>query len=313
MKPGETYSVCVIGLGSMGMGSAKACIAAGLKTYGIDLRESACSALLHAGGQAAGADAGAFARQLDAVLVLVVNAEQCESVLFGEAGIAPLLRPGVPVMMSSTISPDAAKDIAERLKSHGLSMLDAPVSGGVAKAAEGRLTVMAAGPDETFDKLEPLLGAVAEKVYRIGPQIGHGAMVKIVHQLLAGVHIAAGAEAMAFAERAGIPLDLMYDVVTHSAGNSWMFENRMKHVLDEDFAPASSVDIFVKDLGLVTETGRKLTFPLPLASIAYTMFANASNGGLGKLDDSAVIGVFGGTRFSGDKITKMRGSSSTQG
>jgi putative dehydrogenase len=99
---------------------------------------------------------------------------------------------------------------------------------------------------------------------------------------------------MALAARAGIPLDLMYDVVTNAAGNSWMFENRMKHVVDGDYSPKSAVDIFVKDLGLVTETGRTLKFPLPLASTAYTMFANASNAGYGKLDDSAVIKTFAG-------------------
>lgn len=297
-----SMSVCVVGLGSMGFGAAKACIAAGLKTYGVDVRPDVCSALVKAGGQAAAADAAAFAAELDAVVILVVNAAQCETVLFGENGIAPLLRKGVPVMVSSTISPEASKGLAERLNGYGLPMLDAPVSGGPVKAAEGKMTVMAAGEAHVFERIEPVLNAVAEKVYRISNEIGMGATVKIVHQLLAGVHIAAGAEAMAFAARAGIPLDLMYDVVTHSAGNSWMFENRMKHVVDENFAPSSSVDIFVKDLGLVTETGRKLGFPLPLASIAYSMFANVSNSGLGRLDDSAVISFFGGTKFSVEKL-----------
>ena len=162
------------------------------------------------------------------------------------------------------------------------------------KAAQGRLTVMASGPLDVFERLAPFLEAVAEKVYNVSPEIGKGSLVKIVHQLLAGVHIAAGAEAMALAARAGISLDLMYDVVTHSAGNSWMFENRMKHVIEGDYSPTSTVDIFVKDLGLVTETGQKLAFPLPLASAAYAQFANASNAGWGKLDDSAVIKNFAG-------------------
>jgi L-threonate 2-dehydrogenase len=295
----EAIRVCIIGLGSMGMGTAKACIAAGLTAYGIDLRPSACAELEMAGGKAAG-DGRAFAGELDAVIVLVINAKQAEEALFGASGIAPLLAKGTPVMMSSTISPDAARHLAGRLDEYGLPMLDAPVSGGPVKAGEGRLTVMAAGPEATFDKLSPVLAAVAENVYRVGSDIGQGAMVKIVHQLLAGVHIAAGAEAMAFAARAGIPLDVMYDVVTHSAGNSWMFENRMKHVVDGDFTARSSVDIFVKDLGLVTETANKLAFPLPLASIAYTMFANASNAGWGNLDDSAVIKIFNGIQLPGD-------------
>jgi 2-hydroxy-3-oxopropionate reductase len=173
-------------------------------------------------------------------------------------------------------------------------MLDAPVSGGAAKAAAGEMTVMAAGDDATFAKLQPVLDAVAGKVYRCGKDIGQGATVKIIHQLLAGVHIAAGAEAMALAAKAGIPLDLMYDVVTHAAGNSWMFENRMKHVVDGDYTPLSMVDIFVKDLGLVTDTGKALRFPLPLASTAFNMFTETSNAGHGKEDDSAVIKIFSG-------------------
>lgn len=111
------------------------------------------------------------------------------------------------------------------------------------------MTVMAAGADATFERLQPVLDAIAGKVYRIGEAIGLGATVKIIHQLLAGVHIAAGAEAMALAARAGIPLDVMYDVVTHAAGNSWMFENRMRHVVDGDYAPKSAVDIFVRIWG----------------------------------------------------------------
>lgn len=156
------------------------------------------------------------------------------------------------------------------------------------------MTVMAAGADATFERLQPVLDAIAGKVYRIGETIGLGATVKIIHQLLAGVHIAAGAEAMALAARAGIPLDVMYDVVTHAAGNSWMFENRMRHVVDGDYAPKSAVDIFVKDLGLVADTAKELHFPLPLASTAFTMFTAASNAGYGKEDDSAVIKIFAG-------------------
>ncbi len=231
---------------------------------------------------ACGPDAAAFAGELDAVLLLVVNAAQCKAVLFGENGLAAKLRPGTGVMVSATISAADAKSIAAGLEPFGLLVLDAPVSGGAVKAAAGQMTVMASGAPAAFDRLSPVLDAVAGKVYRIGEEIGLGATVKIVHQLLAGVHIAAGAEAMALAARAGIPLDTMYEVVTNAAGNSWMFENRMKHVVDGDYTPHSAVDIFVKDLRLVAETALSLGFPLPLASTAYTMFANASNAGFGR-------------------------------
>jgi putative dehydrogenase len=290
----NSFHVCVVGLGSMGMGAARSCLAAGLKTYGADLDATARDALKAAGAEAVAGDATAFAGKLDAVLLLVVNAAQCRAVLFGENGLAARLRPGTGVMVSATISAADSQAIAAGLAQHGLLMLDAPVSGGAAKAAEGQITVMAAGPRAAFDRLRPVLDAVAGKVYEISEEIGQGATVKIIHQLLAGVHIAAGAEAMALAARAGIPLDTMYDVVTHAAGNSWMFENRMRHVVDGDYTPHSAVDIFVKDLRLVTETALSLHFPLPLATTAYTMFANASNAGFGREDDAAVIKTFAG-------------------
>jgi 3-hydroxyisobutyrate dehydrogenase-like beta-hydroxyacid dehydrogenase len=292
--------VAVIGLGSMGMGAAKSCLAAGLATYGIDPRNSACDELLAAGAVAAGAGGRAFAGELDAVIVLTVNAVQCREALFGERGIAPHLKPGTAVMVSATISVADAKAIAADLEAAGLAMLDAPVSGGPVKAAAGDMTVMAAGPASVFDALRPVLDAVAGKVYRISETIGDGATVKIIHQLLAGVHIAAGAEAMALAAKAGIPLETMYDVVTNAAGNSWMFENRMRHVVEGDYTPTSMVDIFVKDLGLVTETGLSMKFPLPLATTAYSMFATASQAGYGQLDDSAVIKIFPGITLPGD-------------
>lgn len=299
----KSYSVAVVGLGAMGMGAAESCIRAGLETYGVDLNQQALEKLKAKGAKNVAQNATSFASNLDAVLLLVVNAAQVDAVLFGENGLANLLKPGSAVMISSTISAQDAKRFSQKLTDKGLLMLDAPVSGGAAKAASGEMTVMASGSQEVFKKLQPVLDAVAGKVYNIGEDIGLGSTVKIIHQLLAGVHIAAGAEAMALASRAGIPLDLMYDVVTNAAGNSWMFENRMKHVVDGDYTPLSMVDIFVKDLGLVTDTAKSLKFPLPLASTAFNMFTEASNAGYGKEDDSAVIKIFNGIELpkKGDK------------
>ena len=289
-----TYSVAVIGLGSMGMGAALSCIHAGLDTYGIDINPISLEKLKFAGAKETAVNANNFAQKLDAVVILVVNATQANMVLFGENGIARQLKKGTPIMVSSTMAAADTQSISQKLSESGLIMLDAPVSGGAAKAAQGEMTVMASGPQEAFDKLKPVLDATASKVYNIGEAIGLGATVKIIHQLLAGVHIAAGAEAMALAAKAGIPLEMMYDVVTHAAGNSWMFENRMKHVVDGDYTPLSMVDIFVKDLGLVNDTAKSLHFPLHLASTAYSMFTEASNAGYGKEDDSAVIKIFSG-------------------
>ncbi|HHE9990184.1 NAD(P)-dependent oxidoreductase [Haemophilus influenzae] len=290
----QNYSVAVVGLGSMGMGTALSCVRAGLTTYGIDLNPVALDKLKQAGAEEVAANGDNFAQDLDAVVILVVNAQQTKSVLFSEKGLAQKLKKGTAVMVSSTMAAADAIEISKKLTKMGLIMLDAPVSGGAAKAAAGEMTVMASGSVEAFEKLQPVLDATAGKVYNIGTEIGLGSTVKIIHQLLAGVHIAAGAEAMALASKAGIPLDVMYDVVTNAAGNSWMFENRMKHIVDGDYTPFSMVDIFVKDLGLVNDTAKSLKFPLHLASTAYSMFTEASNAGFGKEDDSAVIKIFSG-------------------
>jgi putative dehydrogenase len=278
----------------MGMGAAKSCLRAGLNTWGVDLNPAALENLRQAGARDAQPSASAFADQLDAVLLLVVNAQQVNAILFGEEGLAAKLRPGTVVMVSSTLSARDAQQIEQQLAQYQLLMLDAPVSGGAAKAASGEMTVMASGSEAAFTQLQSVLDAVAAKVYRVGSEIGLGSTVKIIHQLLAGVHIAVGAEAMALAARAGIPLETMYEVVTNAAGNSWMFENRMRHVVDGDYSPKSAVDIFVKDLNLVADTAKALHFPLPLASTALNMFTEASNAGYGREDDSAVIKIFSG-------------------
>ncbi|HDZ8964442.1 TPA: NAD(P)-dependent oxidoreductase [Aeromonas dhakensis] len=293
------YHVAVIGLGAMGMGAARSCLRAGLTTYGIDLNAEARNRLQQAGAAAVMTNARPLAETLDAVLLLVVNAVQVRKILFGEHGLAAHLKPGTGIMISSTIAAEEAASLARELAALDLPMLDAPVSGGAIKAEAGEMTVMAAGADAAFDKLAPVLDAVAGKVYRVGSEPGQGSTVKIVHQLLAGVHIAVAAEAMALASRAGISLDLMYDVVTHAAGNSWMFENRMARVLTGDYQARSAVDIFVKDLTLVADTARELRFPLPLASTALNMFLAASNAGHGKEDDSAVIKIFDGITLPG--------------
>ncbi|WED24023.1 NAD(P)-dependent oxidoreductase [Vibrio sp. JC009] len=293
MEDRKVQSVAVIGLGSMGMGAAKSCIRAGLDVYGVDLNDQALTELSVAGAKAVSSNCADFSKELDALVLLVVNAKQVNAVLF-ESGLADTLKPGTAVMISATIASEDAKAFETKLQEKQLIMLDAPVSGGAAKAEAGEMTVMASGSKLAFQLVKPVLNAVAAKVYNIGTEIGQGSTVKIVHQLLAGVHIAVAAEAMALAAKANIPLDLMYNVVVNAAGNSWMFENRMQHVIDGDYSPKSMVDIFVKDLNLVSDTAKELKFPLPLASTALNMFVSASNAGYGQEDDSAVIKIFEG-------------------
>lgn len=283
--------VAVIGLGAMGMGAALSCLRAGLATKGCDMRDTARADFAAAGGSTA-ASAGEVAEGTDAVLLLVVNAAQTEAALFGPGGCAPRLAPGAVIIASATMGPADAKRLADKAEAAGFLYLDAPVSGGAAKAASGEMTVMASGAAAAFAKARPVLDAVASKVWELGDAPGIGATVKVVHQLLAGVHIAVAAEAMALGIRAGADPQQLYDVVTSAAGNSWMFENRMARVLTGDDAPRSAVDIFVKDLGLVAEMARGLNHPVPLASQAQQLFTAASAMGHGRADDGFVIRVW---------------------
>jgi L-threonate 2-dehydrogenase len=281
----------VIGLGSMGMGAARSLVAAGIETWGTDVRAESVEDFVANGGKGA-ANPAELASKVDALLVLVVNAAQTESVLFGETGAVKHMKKGAVVVASSTVPATYARELEGRLAEHGLLMVDAPVSGGAAKAATGEMTVMGSGTPEAFEAADFLLKAIAMKVYQLGDQAGPGSTVKTINQLLAGVHIAAAAEAMALGIRAGVaPADL-FEVISNSAGASWMFNNRVPHILDGDYAPLSAVNIFVKDLGIVLETGKELTFPLPLSAAAHQQFLGAAAAGLGKEDDSAVIKVF---------------------
>ena len=286
---GET--VGFIGLGAMGTGMAKRLVAAGFDVAGTDVRGEAVAAFAAAGGRAAASPAEA-ASGADVLFVMVVNAAQADAVLFGENGAVGALPRGSVVVLNSTVPASAAAALADRLAETGHPMLDAPVSGGTVGAEGGTLTVMASGPDEAFAKAGPALDAVAKKVYRLGDKAGIGSTVKTVNQLLAGVHIAAAAEAMALGTRAGADPRTLFEVISNSAGNSWMFSNRVPHMLDGDYTPLSAVDIFVKDLGLVLDTGRELKFPLPLAAAAHQLFLMAAAAGLGREDDAAVVKVF---------------------
>ncbi|HEX9241405.1 MAG TPA: L-threonate dehydrogenase [Anaeromyxobacter sp.] len=288
----------VIGLGSMGLGVARALAAKGLEVHGFDVRPEPVAALIAAGGAGAPTPA-ALARQVDVLVVLVVNAEQTEAVLFGPEGAAPALRRGAVVVTSATVAPEYAAALGDRLQTMGILHLDAPVSGGAAKAAAGQLTVMASGAPAAFDAARPVLEAMAAKVHRLGDRSGHGSKVKMVNQLLAGVHIAAAAEAMALCLRAGADPQATYDVICGSAGSSWMFQNRVPHILAGDYTPLSAVSIFVKDLGIVLDAAHRLTLPLPLAATAHQMFLQAAAAGHGGEDDSAVVKIFPGVELPG--------------
>ncbi len=288
-----TSNVGVIGLGAMGSGMARSLRRHGSQVHVFDVRAEAAQAFAADGGVACASPAE-LASQCSVIVSVVVNAAQTESVLFGEGGCATAMERGSVFVMCSTVDPNWSIALEARLAALGIFYLDAPISGGAAKAASGEMTMMTAGKPEAYAVAGPLLDAMAAKVYRLGDQAGAGSKVKIINQLLAGVHIAAAAEAMALGLREGVDPKALYEVITHSAGNSWMFENRMAHVLSGDYTPLSAVDIFVKDLGLVLDVARASKFPLPLSSTAHQMFMQASTAGFAREDDSAVIKIFPG-------------------
>ena len=277
----------VVGLGSMGLGAACSALRRGVQTWGCDPRPDARAAFEQAGGQAV-----ACASELghcDTVVLLVVNAAQTEDVLFGPKGLAQRLRPGAAVIASATVDPSLPPQWEVRLAEQDILLVDGPVSGGARKAATGEMTVMASGRPEALAAADAALAAIAGKVYRLGERAGIGSTVKMVNQHLAGVHIAAACEAMALGMKAGADPRQLYEVICHSAGMSWMFENRVPHILEGDYTPLSAVDIFVKDLGIVLDAAHGLKFPLPLAAAAHQLYLATSAMGLGGEDDAAVV------------------------
>jgi putative dehydrogenase len=283
----------VIGLGAMGSGMAASLRRAGYAVQVFDVRSEVATAFAQQGGTAC-ASLAELAAACDVVVSVVVNAAQTESVLFGPGGCAAAMKPGSVFVMCSTVDPNWSMALEKRLNDVGLLYIDAPISGGAAKAASGEMTIMSSGAPAAYARADAVLNAMAARVFKLGEAAGAGSKVKIINQLLAGVHIAAAAEAMALGLREGVDPAALYEVITHSAGNSWMFENRMAHVLAADYTPLSAVDIFVKDLGIVLDLARASKFPLPLSSTAHQMFMQASTAGFAKEDDSAVIKIFPG-------------------
>jgi 3-hydroxyisobutyrate dehydrogenase len=270
---------------------AKSLLRAGLAVKGYDINPNAVTQFVAAGGQGAATVADA-ASGADVLVVVVLNADQVTDVLFGKGAAAAALTPGSVVMVCSTVSPTFAQQTAAKLAERGLLMLDTPISGGTVRAAEGTLSIMVSGPEATIAKAQPVLEAMAANIYRMGSEPGLGSTMKLVNQILAGSQIALAAEAMAFGVRAGLDPHQIYEVICNSAGNSFMFQNRVPHMLNDDYTPHSAVDIWVKDLGIVLETGKELRFPLFFSALAHQLFMSASAAGHGRLDDAAVVKVF---------------------
>ncbi|MBB5514327.1 3-hydroxyisobutyrate dehydrogenase/2-hydroxy-3-oxopropionate reductase [Rubricella aquisinus] len=275
--------MAVIGLGSMGYGMAQSLLRAGHEVDGRDVAAARVAQFQGEGGRTLTDDV------LECVVIVVLNAAQTETVI---TDLAPRLRKGCVLLSCATVAPEFAKRMEAEAHAWGLHYLDAPISGGAAKAAQGALSIMAAGTPEAVAAAQEALDAMAETVFRLGDQAGPGSAMKAVNQLLAGVHIAAMAEAVTFGMTQGVTPAQTVDVIRHCAGTSWMFENRGPHIVDGDYSPRSAVNIWPKDLGIVMDIARDARFSAPLTAAALQQFLAAAGSGLGAEDDAAVAKVY---------------------
>ena len=283
-------TLAFIGLGAMGRPMARNLLTAVNSVRGFDLNPASLSALASHGGIPC-QTAAVAAERADALLLMVVNAEQAEQVLFAE-GAAAALGSGKLVILMATCPPDKVRAIGDKLAAMGIDLLDAPVSGGVVGAENATLTIMVGGPKATFDRAKPILDKLGDKVRHVGLTLGDGAAMKTVNQLLCGVHIAAAAECIALAEKLGLDGKTVIDILSQSAAGSWMLANRGPRMIQDNPSVTSAVDIFVKDLGIVLDAGEAAKVGLPLSALARQMFLQASGMGLGRADDSQVIAVY---------------------
>ena len=286
----KTRKVAVIGLGSMGYGMAQSALRGGHRVWGQDINPAQVEKFRAEGGEAS--DLGEAAASLDAVAVVVLNAQQTETVLFGGDGIVGKLKPGTVVLACATVPPDFAREMEARCAEAGVQYLDAPISGGSVKAAAGQLSIMASGTPEAFAAARPVLDAIAETVFELGDTAGAGSAMKAVNQLLAGVHIATMAEALTFGMTQGVSPDKFVEVISKCAGTSWMLENRAPHIVEGDYTPRSSVNIWPKDLGIVLDIAKSAQFSAPITAVALQQFVAAAGMGLGGEDDAAVAKVY---------------------
>ncbi len=283
-------TIAFVGLGAMGLPMARNLVQKQFRVVGFDVRTEAVASLIEAGGHGA-KSASAAAEGASHLVLMVVNADQAEQVLF-DLGALDVLAPQATVMLMATCPPGRVAAMAKRVTETGRSFVDAPVSGGVGGATAGTLTIMVGAKQADFDRSKSVLEAMGSNIYHLGEEPGQGAAMKTINQLLCGVHIAAAAEGLALAEQAGLDPKLAQQILSGSAASSWMLQNRGPRMVSDDGQVTSALDIFVKDLGIVLEAGRSARMGLPLAAAAHQLFIAASGLGLGSRDDSQVIEIY---------------------
>ena len=283
--------VGVIGTGAMGMGVVQSLRRAGFPVFARDIRPEAQAAAAAFGATPAGSPAD-VARGARIAIVLVVDAPQVETVLFGAEGAAAAFGHGGTVVLSSTVDPAFTAALAPRLASHGVALVDAPVSGGPAKAAAGSMTLMVAGDAAARARCAPVFAAIAANVFALSDRAGDAATMKIVNNLLAAANLAAGAEALAIARKAGLDLAQALAVIGASSGASWIVGDRMPRALAGDYAPRAAAKILAKDVGIAVDVAARLRCDAPFALAAQRAFAATIAAGFGDDDDAAIAKLF---------------------
>lgn len=289
----STTTVAVLGLGAMGLPMATR-LATELQVNGFDISAERMELASNA-GIATFASAREAVTGADALLLAVRNGEQLDAVLFGEQGVAGQLKTGAVVILTSTVGLDAVPATAKRLAELGVGLVDAPLSGGPVRAGEGDLLIVVGAEPAELAKVRNVLDLLASTLSIVGDKPGDGQALKTVNQLLCGVHIAAAAEALALAGKLGLDQATTLEALQAGAANSFMLGNRGPRMLEaysEDGAEVlSRLDIFVKDMGIVTSAARSLHLSTPVASAAEQLYLLGEAHELAAADDSAVIKV----------------------
>ncbi|HUG22352.1 NAD(P)-dependent oxidoreductase [Piscinibacter sp.] len=285
-------SIGLIGIGAMGLPMATNLQRRGHAPWVRDTDPRAVAAATDSGLVACDS-AAALAQRCDTVIVVVVDAAQVDDVLFGRGGVVhaerPASAPQQTVVLCSTIAPDDTVRFCDRLAGHGIATVDAPISGGPARAENGTLSMMVAAEAATFARCEPLLREMASALYAVGERVGDGARVKLVNNLLAGINLVAGAEGLSLGSRLGLDRRLLFDVINASSGASWIFSDRMARALVHDFAPRARAGILTKDVALAVQMAADAGVATPLGEQALAVFRATVAAGFGDADDAAVI------------------------
>lgn len=280
----------LIGVGSMGMAMARNLHRRGITVCVHDIRSEAMQAASEAGITVCASPA-LLAQQTDLIIVVVVNAGQIDQVLFGDNGIRRTDCAGKTIMLCSTIAPEDTLAIADQLARSGMDVMDAPISGGPARAEAGTMSIMLAAEDRVIVRHQAVLDALSDKIFRLGQRIGDGARYKLVNNLLAGINLVGAAEAIALGTRIGLDPHQLLSLMRASSGQSMMLEDRMTRALVNDYAPRAHAHILTKDVALGVAMAAKANQPTPLAAHALEIFKATLASGYDSLDDAAVLKV----------------------